>query len=193
MKKIIQFFKFEGISDDLKRKAFYIFYVFFFVALIVYTSYNKKEEVNEVKTSDVKYEYRYEINNNDIEYILFGTKYNDEMTLTKRVEGLEYKYYRHYDNWYVLDNEIYIIYNEPIISGLDINYLNKSYIDDLMKDSVEVSFENNLQVLSYSDITFEKKYDESNILEYMLLTKDQLTIKYIYYYESVSPINISIE
>ncbi len=193
MKKIIQFFKFESISDDLRRKIFYIFYVFFFVALIIYVGYSKNNDEVEKVTSDVNYEFRYEIIDNGIEYILFGTRYNNEMILTKRVEGIEYKYYRNYDNWYVLENDKYVLYTGDIIAGLDVNLINKQYIEDLLDSSTIVSSEENVYVLNNADsgITFEKHYTDE-VLDYVILTKDQLSIKYIYYYDSVSSIDINI-
>jgi hypothetical protein len=191
IKKIIK-------DEHFKRKSFFIFYGIFFLVFALLFAFVKPTEDEEKKEEDIvtekegiivknqdNYSFSHTITYGDFEILIYGSVYNNESIIQKRIGTVEEKYYTYFDETYKMDSSNqYLITQEDIIENFDMKLINPEYLEELLDDSTKKETDTQITYTNteYS-MTFVLTYDEDSVLQHITLTKDDIIIESKYYNE----------
>jgi len=180
--------------DETKRIRFFlVFYFIIFTLALIFIKTNNKEEVIEKEklNNSSNYSFRYEIEYEAPLIVLSGSVYNNYMVFDKIVDGLREKYLIYFNEVYKLESDEYIKI-DYLIENFDNKLLNLEYIKDVIEEGTQVDEEGLEFFNEKRNINIKFSFLEDT--EEILLTKDNINIKYIIYdYNKVKPFDINIK
>ncbi len=207
MKEKFELIRENFLNQDKKTSLYFGFYFLFFIVLfgVLLVSSTRFscddiqqncEESEPYIEKNKNYGFRYEISIGNENIILSGSRYNNEFLIDKRVEGLLTKYYIYYYDIFKLNHDNkWIKYDGEIIENFDRKLINIDYLEEILEDAeLTRQTDNKVTFVNYEeDIKLESFFDDDFELEYMQLTKDDLSIKYNYFdHNLIKKFNIDI-